>query len=130
MDERMNEELELLRTRFEGVDFLVAGRWVRLSAVPTGPGWAPSEVPVAFQVPPGYPGTPPYGFYVPATVTHEGRQPKNSQCPPSVAPPFEGDWMMLSWTQAGNWRATADLVRGSNLLNWALSFRDRFSEGA
>ncbi|HXG06097.1 MAG TPA: hypothetical protein VNI77_02085 [Nitrososphaera sp.] len=86
---------------------------------------------MAFQIPlAGYPGVPPYGIYAPAGLTFKGVLPDNYTEPASAQPPFGGTWGVFSWTpEDGQWRATADLVTGSNLLNWVLSFADRFREG-
>lgn len=129
MDERIEQELELLRKRYEEVEYVAEGRWVRVCPVRTGAGWSQAAISAAFQIPGGYPGTPPYGFYVPAGFTHNGAQPQSYQPMPSQ-PPFDGQWGMFSWQQDGNWRPTADLVAGSNLLNWIRTFSDRFAEGA
>lgn len=126
----MEEELALLRERYEQVDYVTEGRWIRVQPVRTGAGWSQDPVPAAFQIPSGYPGTPPYGFYVPAGLTYNGREPQSYQRAPSTQPPFEGEWDMFSWQQDGDWRAKVDVVTGSNLLNWIRSFRDRFAEGA
>lgn len=130
MEDRIRKEIQLLRTRYEEVEYRPEGRWVRLWPVPTAPGWTVDPLPAAFQIPTGYPGTPPYGFYVPSGLTFNGKAPQNCQPSPSSPPPFQGGWMMLSWTHQQGWHATSDLVTGSNLLNWALSFSDRFEEGA
>ena len=129
MEQRIQQELQLLRSRYE-VEYQPEGRWVGLSPVPTGPGWSEDPVPTAFQIPAGYAATPPYGFYVPADLAWEGQRPKNCQPAPPTQPPFGGPWMMLSGTHHEGWHPTADLLTGSNLLNWALSFQDRFRGGA
>jgi hypothetical protein len=129
MNERIEEELALLRHDYDEVEYVAEGGWVRVWPVTTGPGWSEDPVPAAFQIPAGFPGAPPYGFYVPVGLTHNGGQPQNYQARASSQPPFGGEWAMFSWAQDGGWRATSDLVTGSNLLNWSRSFRDRFAEG-
>ena len=130
MDERIEDELRLLRRHFEQVDYVAEGRWVRIWPVETGSGWSHNTVAAVFQIPTGFPGAPPYGFYVPVGITHNGSEPQNYQPIAPSQPPFEGEWAMFSWAPDESWRATSDLVTGSNLSNWARSFRDRFAEGA
>jgi hypothetical protein len=130
MDERIEEELALLRRHYGELDYRPEGRWVRVWPVVTGAGWSQDPVAAAFQIPVGFPGTPPYGFYVCSGLAHEGKQPQSYQPRASTQPPFEGDWAMFSWAHDGSWRATSDVVSGSNLFNWTRSFRDRFAEGA
>ena len=130
MQDRVEQELALLRHHFAEVDYVTEGGWVRVWPVRTGPGWSSDAVPVAFQIPTGFPGTPPYGFYVPVGLTYHGEPPQSYNARPPTRPPFEGEWGMLSWAHDGSWRATSNIVTGSNLFNWSLSFQDRFREGA
>lgn len=130
MEERVSQELGLLEGHYAEVNYEADGRWVLVSPVDTTPGWSRESIPVAFQIPPGYPGTPPYGFFVPAGLVFNGQEPRNFKASPPKKPPFDGQWSMFSWAHDNSWRAAADLVAGTNLLNWVRSFRDRFKEGA
>ena len=69
MEERIAQELELLRKHWPDLEYVEEGRWVRLPRYSLPKGWNRSETDVAFQILPGYPGTPPYGFYVPVGLT-------------------------------------------------------------
>ena len=130
MDERIEQELALLRRHYEQVEYVAEGRWVRIWPVTTGLGWSENPVAAAFQIPTGFPGAPPYGFYVPVGLVHNGKEPQSYQAKAQSQPPFEGEWAMFSWAHDGSWRATSDLITGSNLFNWSRSFRDRFAEGS
>lgn len=130
MEERVQQELALLRRRWPDLEYKAEGRWVRIPGYVLPEGWSRSSTDVALQIPPGYPGTPPYGIYVPAGLTFRGERPNNYTEPASTQPPLGGTWGIFSWTPVeGQWRATADLVTGSNLLNWVTGFTDRFREG-
>lgn len=130
MTDRIAKELELLRKHWPDLEYVENGQWVRLPAYPLPEGWSRSATDVGFQIPTAYPGTPPYGIYVPAGLNFNGARPDNYTEPSGTKPPFPGDWGILSWTQEdGAWRATADLITGSNLLNWVLTFEDRFRQG-
>jgi hypothetical protein len=103
---------------------------VRIPSYSMPPGWNRAVSDVAFQIPVGYPGTPPYGFYVPAGIAFKGQRPNNYTEPAQNRPPFDGEWGIFSWAPAdGQWRATGDLSTGCNLLNWVLGFSKRIQEG-
>lgn len=129
MQERIAQELALLRQRYADVEYRQEGQWVRIGAYPLPAGWNRPVTDVAFQVPPAYPGTPLYGIYVPVGLTFNGSRPNNYTEPAGTPAPFVGTWGVFSWAHTEEWRPTADLVAGSNLLNWVISFADRFREG-
>jgi hypothetical protein len=128
MSTRIEEELALLRRHFPDLEYRPDGQWIRVNRHSVPSLWEPGEVSLCFQVPVQYPANPPYGFYVsPVPRLTSGAQVQN--CGPSSEPPFAGAWLKFSWS-AREWRPTADLQSGSNLLNYVWSFRDRLEEGA
>lgn len=130
LTQRLDEELELLRRHYE-VDYIPEGRWVRIRCFAIPAPWAPSPTDVAFQVPVGFPGAPPYGFYTPAGIRRGGAAPQNYQDSASTQPPFGGRWGFFSWLpQEGQWRPGSTVEGGANLLLWVRSFLGRFQEGA
>lgn len=130
MTERIDAELQLIRQRFPGATYQPEGFWVRIPDYALPAGWSHTATDVAFQVPPAYPGTPPYGIYVPSGLSIDGAAPDNYKEPADNQPPFGGAWGVFSWAPMdGEWRPTAELQRGSNLLNWIIGFADRFREG-
>jgi len=126
MDERIEKELILLRTTWPDLEYRPDGRWVRIPGFRLPSGWNIPAVDVAFQIPVGYPGAPPYGIHVPAGLRFNGQQPTSYT--EAVSTPFQGTWGKLSWTPEA-WCPTVDLVTGSNLRNWVFGFADRFREG-
>lgn len=130
MRERIEQELILLRKYFPHLEYKEDGQWVRIPAYPLPEGWNRSETDTVFQIPTGYPGTRPYGIYTPSGLTYQNARPDSYTDPAPTQPPFAGTWAIFSWEpQDGQWRATADLLTGSNLLNWVLGFAVRFREG-
>jgi hypothetical protein len=130
MQERIDAELVLLRSRHLDLEYRPEGRWVKVPRYMLPAGWSVSETPVAFQIPEGFPGVPPYGFYVPAGITCGGARPDSYTEPAPTQPPFGGTWGFFSWRpEDGLWRATANPATGSNLLNWVIGFAERFREG-
>jgi hypothetical protein len=131
MQSRIEQEIELLKRRFPALEYRPDGYWIRIPKYLLPSGWNFAETPLAFQIPVGYPGGPPYGIYVPAGILFNGQRPASYSEPAPTQPPFGGSWGIFSWTTAdGQWRAASDLLKGSNLLNWALGFQQRFKEGA
>jgi hypothetical protein len=130
LQERISEELVLIRWKFPDVDYQEDGQWVHIPSYSLPSGWNRSSTEIAFQIPAGYPGTPPYGIYVPVGLQFKGAKPDNYTEPAGNHPPFPGTWGVFSWMPLdGQWRPTADLREGSNLLNWVMGFTDRFEEG-
>ena len=98
MQERIDKELALLRRSYPDLEYRAEGRWIRVPAYPLPPGWSFQTTDVAFDIPPEFPGGPPYGIYLPAGLTVNGQRPDNYAEPASKQPPFEGTWGVLSWT--------------------------------
>lgn len=129
MRERIEEELALLRTVYPHLNH--KDQWVLIPSYPLPAGWSQTVVDVALVIKDSYPGTPPYGIYVPAGLRFKGASPSNYTEPASEQPPFGGTWGIFSWQPEGaDWRPTADLSKGANLLNWVQGFAKRFQEGA
>jgi hypothetical protein len=126
---RLTRELEALRKGFEGLAFGQVGQWILLPRYPYPDNWSEREAPVTFQVPAGYPGSPPYGFYVSAGLRFNGEIPK-WQHPATNNPPFDGDWAFFSWAIDGNWAVpTTSAIGGCNLRTFVDSFAQRLAEG-
>ena len=129
MEERIEAEMTLIRQRFPDVVYQHAGRWVCLPSYPLPEGWNREATDVAFQISEGYPAAPPYGFYVPSGICFQGSTPDSYTDPATSQPPFGGSWGFFSWAPTV-WKPTVDTPKGSNLLQWAKGFEDRFQEGA
>jgi hypothetical protein len=131
MNDRIKEELELLRRNYSEVEYIDSGQWVKIKdyPIPQGLPWNRQTTDVCFQIPVGYPGTPPYGFYVAAGILYDGSPPNNYQEPAQNSPPFQGVWGLFSWSHGSGWLPKADLRTGSNLLNFVRTLKDRFLEG-
>lgn len=128
---RLDLELQLLQGRFGKAVSREAG-WFLMPTypVPAG-GWNRTETPVSFRAQVGYPGTPPYGIFVPSGIRFNGALPQNYQEPVGERPPFPGEWGLFSWSpEDGQWQPGPTPREGSNLLNFALSFANRFRQGA
>lgn len=123
-------ELALIRSRYPEAEYQRDGHWVLIPSYSMPQGWNRSAVDVAFQIPAGYPGVPPYGIFASSGLLFQGAKPDNFTDPASTQPPFPGRWAIFSWSPAdGEWRATTDAATGSNLINWIAGFAVRFREG-
>lgn len=130
MQERIDQEFELLKKYYPSIKYVNnEGHWFLIPAYNISEGWSSQSINVAFTTPPEYPASPPYGIYVPIDLRYKGVNPNNFAAA-KIAVPFDGCWGVLSWAPGdGQWRPTADLISGSNLLHWARGFAERFREG-
>jgi len=126
---RIASEVELLRVAFPDLEYRPAGQWVRIPRHPLPDGiWSRKSAEVCFQIPENLPAQAPYGFYVrPGLSLISGGEILNYVYPAPTA--FGDDWGKFSW-QLLEWAPTADLVVGTNILNFARSFMSRFQEGS
>jgi len=129
VEKRIEVELTLIRQAFPNVVYQNAGHWVCLPSYPLPEGWNRVATDIAFQIGDGFPAAPPYGFYVPSGIQYRGNIPSSYTEPAASGPPFEGSWGFFSWAPT-MWKPAADAHKGSNLLQWAKGFADRFQEGA
>lgn len=130
MGDRIDEELNLLRMYYANLEHNEERRWVLIHdyPLPVDMPWNKKAIDVCFFIPNGYPGTSPYGIYV-TDLRYDNHPPDNYNPSPENKPPFPGNWGLISWTPADQWKPTADIRKGSNLLNFVRSFKDRFEEG-
>jgi hypothetical protein len=128
---RLELEMLLLKGHF-GAALVREGTWFLVPDYAVGAeGWNREKTAVSFRAQVGYPGTPPYGIFVPAGIRFNGAMPQNYQEPVGERPPFPGEWGLFSWgPDDGQWRPGSTPREGSNLLNFALSFANRFRQGA
>jgi hypothetical protein len=125
---RVDAELALLRRQWPQLEYEPTGQWVLLSDYPLTEGWSRDSAAVAFQIPAGPGGTPPYAFYIDGPLDYRGQPPANYTFPVGVVP-FPGTWGIFSWAPAA-WPWAEDPAQGANMVSFARSFADRFAQGA
>jgi Prokaryotic E2 family E len=131
--ERLQQELELLRSAYPDLEYLPAGeaQWVRIPSYPVPVGWAHEQTPVtaaeiAFQIP-TQDGQAPYAFYVrPAFALASGGAPGNYTA--TATTPWGSDFAQFSWSPSEPWIPTADIRAGANMLRFARSFAERLGD--
>jgi hypothetical protein len=77
MQARIADELALLRTRFPDLEYRDEGQWVCIPTFPVTLGWNRTTTQIAYQITVGFPGTPPYAFYVPVGIQYGEQRPNN-----------------------------------------------------
>ena len=135
MDERerrLEEEHRLIARVFPSV--IRSGDWflIEHDARAKRAGWSPDPFPVAFHAQPEHPGQVPYGIYVPSSTRVGGQTPSNFSTEASNRPPFDGQWGVLSWQGDADgtpWIAKQKVREGANLLNYLITFEERFKDG-
>ncbi len=128
MNPRIEQEIALIRQYFPNAEYKEGG-WVRLPnfKIPNDK-WMKDNDDFCFQIPTGYPGQPPYGFYVKGGLKPKGNNQNPSNYAEAKDTPFGGMWGKFSWQVDGEWQPTADVRSGSNLISFIRSFNDRLSE--
>jgi hypothetical protein len=126
MSERIDAELELVRSMYPDVEFRAEDLWARIPAYSFPEGWGREHGEVAFRFPRDVFGEEPYGFWVrpPLLLPGDGA-PSNSSGP--VATGFGEGWQQFSWAPDG-WRPAAQVRCGTNMLDWVRSFTRRLKE--
>jgi hypothetical protein len=129
MTPRIAQEFELIKKFFPNVEYKEGG-WIRLPVFKIMSGsWSKNSEDICFQAPNGYPGQPPYGFYVKGGMQLKNNNQKIGNYTETKETPFGGIWGKFSWQVDGVWQPTADVKSGSNLLSFIRSFNDRLMEG-
>jgi len=131
MCDRIKEEIILIRKYYPNLEHDNERRWVIIHdyLLPKDMHWNKNAIDVCFFIPNGYPGTNPYGFYVPSDLRYGDQPPNNYNPSPDNKPPFSGNWSLISWMPADKWNPAAEIQKGSNLLNFVRSFYSRFKDG-
>lgn len=128
MNQRVDQELALLRTVYPELEWYPESFWIRLPAYTLPDGvWERSEIELAFQMPQNLPGQRPYGFWVrPNLALANGGSPNNYSYPVTIS--LGERWGQFSWSPI-SWQPTAEITSGSNMLNFVRSIADRLREG-
>ncbi|HTZ63256.1 MAG TPA: hypothetical protein VMB51_04065 [Solirubrobacteraceae bacterium] len=126
MSERIEAELELVRSVYPDVEFRAEDLWARVPTYPFPEGWGRKHGEIAFRVPRDVFGEEPYGFWVrPPLQVPGGGPPSNSSGP--VATGFGEGWQQFSWAPDG-WHPAVEVRCGTNMLDWVRSFTRRLKE--
>lgn len=130
MQPRLAREAELLMQAYPALKH-DGGSWFLIPDYPLPAGWNRTQTEVAFQVPAGYPATPPYGIFVPAGIKFGDAAPSSYTDPAANQPPFPGTWAIFSWAPGdGEWQVPfTEVIGRASLLSFVRGFAVRFAEG-
>jgi hypothetical protein len=125
MIERRKEEMRLVAAQHGEVECDQDGAWILVRRWPLPAGWAVAETPLLIVLPPGYPATPPYGFFTdPGVRLAGGGEPSNSSLGHTQ---LDQAWRQFSFT-VEEWQPHADAARGHNLATFLLGVGRRLAE--
>ncbi len=131
---RVQEEFNLLLKHYPDAQIMEEGgqAWIYIPAYPLPENWHLGEMQVqtcrlCCVLGAGYPEGTPYAFLTPPDLRFRGQTPSNTTLAPFK--PFGHEWMQFSWSPDEQWMPSAEIEKGSNLVRWVASFRQRFMEG-
>jgi hypothetical protein len=129
MNERIEQEIGLLRTVYPDLEWHPDTFWVRIPSYSLPQDiWCQSKAELAFQMPQNLPGQQPYGFWVrPNLELAGGGAPGNYTYPISIA--LGDGWGQFSWSPSA-WQPQTEITAGANMLNFVRSIAERLREGA
>jgi hypothetical protein len=120
------QEMELLRRKYGPLACSESFDWIKLEQFNLPPGWNRSQTRILILVPVGYPVTPPDNFYVPVGLrTASETLPSNYTESQSL---LGEQWGQFSFHLDGEWKPSADYLRGDNLLTFMLGVERRLKE--
>lgn len=127
MLERRLKEVDLLRQRYGDLEHGPNLEWIVFKAFNLPPGWNRARIRLLLILPPGYPMTPPDNFYVELGLRlSSGVGTANYSEPVSQ---LGQDWGQFSYhVDVGDWKASADILAGHNLLTFTIGVEKRLSE--
>ncbi len=129
MRNRVQQELEITRKGFEGVEAGPGFDWILIRDWALPDGWSVNRTSVLVLVPPGYPTVPPDNFYTGNDLRLSGGGlPQNVSPNQSVA----GDLRLLFsyHLERGDWRPAIEPSDGHNLLTFLNGVGSRLGEAS
>lgn len=127
MLERRLKEVELLRQHYGELEHGPNVEWIIFKDFRLPSGWNRTGTRLLVIVPPGYPMTPPDNFYVePGLKLSSGAGTANYS---ETVSQLGQNWGQFSYhVEAGDWKASADILCGHNLLTFMIGVQKRLSE--
>jgi hypothetical protein len=125
--ERRLQEIELLRKKYGPLEQGANLDWMLFKEFQLPQGWNRATTQLLVLIPQGYPMIPPDNFYVPVGFRlASGAMPSNYSEPVSY---LSQQWGQFSFhVQKEDWRPTADILEGDNLLTFMLGVERRLGE--
>ena len=116
MQERLAQEIALLKAKYPNLEHGQNYDWVIISDCPLPDGYNRKTTKLLFLIPVTYPHTAPDCFYVePGLRLSNGNMPSNYNEQMTVS--VGGSWGYFSW-HPEIWQAAAEIEKGDNLLSF------------
>lgn len=127
MTERRKEELRLVEAKYGDLEVDPNFEWFIIKRWALGPGWNLTETVVLVLFPPGYPVTPADNFYTSNDLRlATGGEPSSTSLNANQA---GRTWRQFSWhVEASDWKPTAEVLDGHNMLTFLEGVSKRLSE--
>lgn len=125
---RILREVELIKKKYESVEYNQEYSWIMIKNIPLPKGWNNDHVDILIKVPSGYPTTAPDNFYADSKLRLEnGGRPNRAPNDESIG---GRNWIMFSFhfNNAGEWQPDAEIENGHNLLTYVEGVKGRLSE--
>lgn len=126
--DRIEAELVLMRQQWPNLIYEPKGQWVLINDYPLPHPWSRRTIPIAFQIPAGPAGNPPYAFYLDGPITCGGQAPTNYSAP-ATGVPFPGNWGVFSWAPDG-WPWAEEPAQGANMRSFCALLCPAFRRGS
>ena len=123
MYERVRQEIDKLRQGFPNLQCGSELNWVLISEYPLPNLYNKPQTRLLWNIPPGYPQTPPDDFFVDGDLRlKDGVNPPSFNAGPNSSSglaPIEGNWGWFSWhPEQGKWKPLAEIDKGDNLVTF------------
>ncbi len=126
MEERIAEEIRLLKEKYPSLKHGEGYRWVMISDFNLPEGYNRKTTRLLFLIPNAYPQAAPDNFYVDPGLKFANENPLTSYSEGAQIP-IEGSWGCFSW-HPEIWQPAAEIKNGDNLLTFIRSVNIRLRE--
>ena len=126
MNERILQEITLLQGKYGKLEYGPNLEWVLFKEFKLPLGWNKDVTELLVNIPAGYPSTPPDNFFVPVgfRLASEGSPSNYTESTTLIG----RQWGQFSYHVDGEWRPSANLLEGDNLLSFMIKVMDRLKE--
>lgn len=126
MEERIAEEIRLLKEKYPSVQYGEGYKWVMIPEFNLPEGYNRKTTRLLFLIPSVYPQAAPDNFYVDSGLKFANGNQLTSYSEGAQIP-IEGSWGCFSW-HPEIWQPSAEIKNGDNLLTFMRSVNIRLRE--
>lgn len=129
MIERIMQEVELLQKQYGELEYDPNGSWVLFKKFKLPSGWHVNETELLVNIRSGYPSIPPDNFFVPAGFKLANGQKIDAYTEGNYVF-FGRQWGQFSYHIDGEWKPSANILEGDNLMSFMLNVIKRLKEAS